>query len=144
VIFHVFLSFLHDAGKLDDGSAGSPSLAEALRASLAVVDGIAAEVGAGPGRVNILVTNGEVLVAVHKNDSDGARMYLRELAGKADAEAVIGDEAQIRRQGAELSRMRFTLVASDVDEELRGRWKALDRNVIVTASRSEAPRVAPL
>src|SRR5271165_6957873 len=46
VLFHVFLSFLHDAGRLNEGRVEAPLLAEALRSSLAVVDGMTAEVGA--------------------------------------------------------------------------------------------------
>lgn len=49
LIFHVFLSFLHDAGRLDDATVSPAAVTDALRASLAVVDAMAAEVGAGPG-----------------------------------------------------------------------------------------------
>jgi predicted glutamine amidotransferase len=144
LIFHVFLSFLHDAGKLDDGSAAPSAISEAMRASLAVVDGMAAEVDAVPARVNIVVTNGEALVAVHKNDTDTGRMYLRELSGKMDADMIIGDDAQLRRRAPELTRMHFTLVASDVDEELRGRWKRVPAGSVVTVTRAEPPRVEAL
>lgn len=144
LVFHVFLSFLHDAGKIDDGSAAPGSVVDALRATFAVVDGMAAEVGAGPGRLNVVVTNGELLVAVHRNDADAARMHVRELAGKADAEAIISEDAQLRRRAPELARMRFTLIASDGDEELRGRWAAVPAGSIVTATRAGAPTIEPL
>ncbi len=144
LIFHVFLSFLHDAGRLDDVAVTPAAVSDALRASLAVVNGMAAEVGAGPGKVNALVTNGEVLVAAHMNDADAARMYLRELNGKLDADMLIGDDAQLRRRAPELARMRFTLVVSDADEDLRGRWKRVPAGSVVTATRADAPKVEPL
>jgi predicted glutamine amidotransferase len=144
LVFHVFLSFLHDAGKLDQELVDPASVSEAMRASFAVIDGMAAEVGAEPGQVNVVLTNGETLVAVHKNDVESCRMYLRELSGKMDADMIIGDDAQLRRRAPELARMHFTLVASDLDEEVRGRWKALSPGSIVVATRADAPRVEPL
>jgi glutamine amidotransferase len=144
LVFHVFLSFLHDAGKLDDGSVSAAAASDAMRASLAMVDAMAAEVDAGSGKVNVVVTNGEVLVAAHKNDKDAGRMYLRELSGKIDADTLIGDDVQLRRRAPELARMRFTLLVSDTDEELRGRWKAVPAGALVTASRAEAPTVEAL
>jgi glutamine amidotransferase len=144
LIFHVFLSFLHDQGKLEDANLAPAAAASALRASLEVVEGMAAEVDADPRRVNLLVTNGETLLAVRKNDSDAGRMYLRELTGKADADVVIGDDLQLRRRAPELARMRFTLLASDLEEELRGRWKAVPAGSLVTATRADAPRIDQL
>jgi predicted glutamine amidotransferase len=142
--FHVFLSFLHDAGKLDDGTVASSAVSEAMRASLAVIDGTAAEVDVEPGKVNVIVTNGDVMVAVHKTDEEGRRMSVRELSGKMDADMIIGDDPQLRRRAPELARMHFSLIASDCDEELRGRWKAIPTGSIVTATRGEAPQVEPL
>ena len=144
LVFHVFLSFLHDAGKLDHEQVDLASISEAIRASFAVIDGMGAEVGAEPGRVNVVLSNGEALVAVHKNDAESSRMYLRELSGKMDADMIIGDDAQLRRRAPELARMHFTLVASDLDEAVTGRWKALTPGSIVLATRADAPRVEPL
>src|SRR5580692_11878096 len=59
VVFHVFLSFLHDAGLLNDPAVEVSLVREALRSSLAVVDGITAEVGTAPGKLNLMVSNGE-------------------------------------------------------------------------------------
>jgi predicted glutamine amidotransferase len=142
VLFHVFLSFLHDAGKLNDGRVEAPQLCEALRSSLAVVDGMTAEVGATAAQLNLVVSNGELIVAVHRSES---AMRLRELSGKSDADAVIGEDPQLRRKIPELARMHFTLVASDFDEAPpNGRWKVVPDCAIVTMSRDEAPRTEAL
>src|SRR5580692_562467 len=79
VVFHVFLSFLHDAGLLNHESVETSLIREALRSSLAVVDGITAEVGTPPGRFNLMVSNGGAVVAVHRSD---AQMCLRAFSGK--------------------------------------------------------------
>jgi|SRR5579859_465046 len=142
VLFHVFLSFLHDAGRLADGQVEPALVREALRSSLAVVDGMTAEVGGEAAKLNMMVSNGDLMIAVHRSD---AAMRLRVLAGKADADLVIGDDPQLRRKIPELSRMHFSLAASDFDETPpNGRWKAVPEHAIVTMSRDDDPRIEAL
>ncbi|MGD0677491.1 MAG: class II glutamine amidotransferase [Polyangiaceae bacterium] len=139
VVFHVFLSFLHDSGLLNDGLVESASLLEAIRSSLAVVDGMTSEVGAQACKLNIMLSNGNYLIAVHRSDSP---MRLRVFSGKADAEVVIGDDPGLKRKVPELSRVHFSLAASDFDGPVpNGRWKAVPECAIVTMSRDEDPRI---
>ncbi|HEY8091295.1 MAG TPA: class II glutamine amidotransferase, partial [Polyangiaceae bacterium] len=139
VLFHVFLSFLHDAGRLNDGAVAAELVREALRSSLAVVDGMTAEVGGTAAQLNFIISDGEKLVAVHRSD---AAMRLRVLGGKADADAIIGDDPQLRRKIPELQRMHFSLCASDFDEAPpNGRWKAVAERAIVTMTRDDDPRI---
>jgi predicted glutamine amidotransferase len=140
IVFHVFLSFLHDAGRLDNGSVSSEAILEALRSSLAVVDGMAAEVGDVQEGTNLLVSNGDLIVAVHKN----AKMSYRVFSGKGDADMILGDDAQLRRRAPELAQMHFTLIASDFDDELPPRWKAVPMNTVVTMTRADPPKVSSL
>jgi glutamine amidotransferase len=142
VVFNVFLSFLHDAGRLNDGVVEPTLVREALRSSLAVVDGMTAEVGAKPAELNMMVSDGDHLIAVHRSES---AMRLRVLSGKPDADQVIGEDPQLRRKIPELARMHFTLIASDLDEAPpNGRWKTVAPCAIVTASRDEDPRIEAL
>ncbi|HEY6461961.1 MAG TPA: class II glutamine amidotransferase [Polyangiaceae bacterium] len=139
VLFHVFLSFLHDAGRLSDGQVDASLVREALRSSLAVVDGMTAEVGSSAAQLNLIVSDGDQLVAVHRSD---AAMRLRVFNGKADADLVIGEDPQLRRKIPELARMHFSLCASDFDEAPpNGRWKAVPDCAIVTLSRDLDPRI---
>ncbi|RYG85372.1 class II glutamine amidotransferase, partial [bacterium] len=101
VVFHVFLSFLHDAGRLNSGAVDAPLLREALRSTLAVVDGITAEVGGEPAALNFMASNGEVLVAMHGARSMGYRVF----KGKEDGDAIVGDDTLLRRKTPELARM---------------------------------------
>ncbi|MDP9151676.1 MAG: class II glutamine amidotransferase [Myxococcota bacterium] len=142
VVFHVFLSFLHDAGRLNDGLVELPLVLEALRSSLAVVDGMTAEVGAPAARLNLMVSNGERLIAVHRSDEE---MRILVLSGKSDADGIIGDDPQLRRKIPEIARMHFTVAASDFDEPSpNGRWKSVPDHAIVTMSRDEDPRTEAL
>lgn len=140
IMFHVFLSFLHDAGRLNDMVVDAPVVREAIRSSLAVVDGMTAEVGAEPGDTNLMVTNGEYIVAAHR----GARMAFRTFSGKADAEQMIGDDTQLRRRTPELAQMHFVLVASDFEEDPPSRWKPVADRAIVTVTRDNDPKIEAL
>lgn len=142
VVFHVFLSFLHDAGLLNHESVETSLVREALRSSLAVVDGITAEVGTVPGKFNLMVSNGGAVVALHRSD---APMCLRVFNGKADADAIIGDNPQLRRKVPELARVHFAIAASDFEGAVpNGRWKVVPDSAIVTMSCDEDPRIEAL
>jgi glutamine amidotransferase len=142
VVFHVFLSFLHDAGLLNRDSVDAAPIREALRSSLAVVDGMTAEAGTAPGKLNLMVSNGGQIIAVHRSD---APMCLRTFSGKLDGDAILGDDPHLRRKVPELGRMHFTIAASDFDGAVpNGRWKAVTERAIVTMSGDEDPRIEAL
>jgi glutamine amidotransferase len=140
ILFHVFLSFLHDAGRLNDLVVEAKVVRDALRSSLQVVDGMTAEVGGQPGMINFMVTNGEYLVAAHRAN----RMAYRTFAGRNDAEAVIGEDTTLRRKTPELSQMHFVLLASDFDEDPSPRWKGIADQAIATLDRGHEPQVEAL
>jgi glutamine amidotransferase len=140
IVFHVFLSFLHDAGRLNDLVVDDGVIREALRSTLAVVDGMTAEVGGELGAVNVMLTNGDFVVAAHRNQ----KMAYRVFSGKNDADMVLGEDTQLRRKTPDVSAMHFSLVASDFDDELAPRWKTVADRAIVTLSRGAEPKVEAL
>ncbi len=144
IVFQVFLSFLHDAGKLDDLIVDAAVVREALRGSLHLVDSISAEVGGGPADVNIVVSNGDIVVGVHR--STERKMAVRTLGGRDDAEAIIGDDAQLRRRTPELGQIQFALVASDFDSRdgentIPPRWNAVKDHAMVSLTRAAPPKI---
>jgi glutamine amidotransferase len=149
ILFYVFLSFLHDAGRLTDAITPADHVRDALRSCVAVVDGMAAEVGGDPSRVNLLCSDGEVLYALHR----GNEMAYRTFAGKGEADALIGEDLGLRRKTPELSQMHFTLLAADFDDEFsiaasnpggHSRWKSVSERAIVTVERGKDPHVEGL
>ncbi len=141
IVFQVFLSFLHDAGKLDDLIVDTNVVREALRGSLHLVDSISAEVGGGPAEVNLVVSNGDLVVAAHRRQ----KMAVRTLSGRDDAEAVIGDDAQLRRRTPELAQVHFAIVASDFDSDaVPARWNAVKDRAMVSLTRAEPPKIEDL
>lgn len=144
VIFHLFMSFLHDRGHLAKQAPEPKVVADALRSTLALLDGMAAEVGEAPMQTNLLVANGESIVALHR----GPPMGLRVLAGRHDAEEMIGDDLALRRRTPELDAVHFAIVASDFDaswidakrRDAAGRhWRLLEAPAIVTLARAAEP-----
>src|SRR5271154_1939641 len=89
VVFHVFLSFLHDAGLLGQARVDAAVVRSAIRSSLAVVDGMTAELGAAPADLNVMISSGELVVAVHRSS---APMRLRVISGAVDADMMLGDD----------------------------------------------------
>jgi glutamine amidotransferase len=140
VLFHVFLSFLHDGGRLNHGVDDPSPVRDALRSCVAVADGMAAEVGGNPSELNLLATNGDFIVGLHRKSEMRYRVY----SGKSDAELLIGDDHQLRRKTPELSHMHFALLAADFDEAPPARWKAVRQNAIVTLTRAADPHIEAL
>jgi predicted glutamine amidotransferase len=149
ILFYVFLSFLHDAGRLNEAVTAPGQVRDALRSCVAVVDGMAAEVGGAPAAVNVMASDGENVFALHR----GSQMGYRVFAGKGDADALIGDDLGLRRKTPELAQMHFTLLAGDFDDEWsiaastpagQGRWRVVPERSVVTAERGQEPHVEAL
>lgn len=128
LMFHLFLSFLHDAGKLTD-QAPATDVIDALRTTVALVDRLSSEEGADDsGRIGILVSNGEYIVGLTR----GAGMAYRPVHGQDDIEALLPDDAFRRSRLPDLARVRFNIIGADFDEPPTGRWVVLpDRSTVI-------------
>jgi predicted glutamine amidotransferase len=145
IIFHLFLSFLHDRGLLSEAQVEPAAVSSALRGCLALVDSMVAEVGEAPTATNIMISDGEFIFALHR----GKRMAHCTFQGRADADALIGDDLQLRRRTPDASGLHVVLLASDFDDESKvtavgSRWKALSEHAIVTLSRGAPPKIEAL
>lgn len=141
LLFHLFLSFLHDAGQLDRPAVDPASVHSALRGVISLVDSLCAEEGAPATALNILVTNPDHLFAVHA----GAPMGYRVFRGQRDLERLFGDGGLGRMRIPDYANSRLTLVASDFDEApLPAEWTSVPDRAIVTFTRSDDPLVETL
>lgn len=149
ILFYVFLSFLHDAGRLNESLVDPTNVRDALRSSVAVVDGMAAEVGGESASINMMASDGETVYALHRGGAGGEMAY-RTFSGKADADMLIGDDLALRRKTPEIGQMHFTLLAGDFDDEWSvaasspagtSRWKVVPDRAIVTLERGKDPHV---
>ena len=127
-VFHVVLSFLHDAGQLDHLDAEPKIMLAALRSTVALLDRHAAEVGAPEPGLNVLLTNGRSMIALRRN----APLYYVERSGlPSDAAASQGGS------------IRYVLLASDGAVTPSGYAAVPPRSALVI-DRQLSVRVVPL
>lgn len=112
LLFHLFLSFLHDGGKLQQLAVDPSAVRAALRSTLSLVDRLSAEEGAVPAPFNLAVTDGEHVVVVQ---ASGPLVY-RQLLGRADLEQVLGDDRLRRVRIPDMASCRFCLFATTLDQ----------------------------
>lgn len=139
LFFYLFLSFVHDAGHLSENAIATEHITAALRASISLVDRLSAEEGYLENRGNILVTNGELLVSVHR---DGLMAY-RVLKGRHDVEELLGEERLRKTRIPSIDSTRFSLIASELLSIPSG-WTRVEDRSIVTLTRSHDPETEPL
>jgi predicted glutamine amidotransferase len=139
LFFYLFLSFLHDAGHLSDAHVAAEHVAGALRASIALVDRLSAEEGFPANSGDILVTNGEELVAVHREGTLAYRVW----HGRRDIEELLGEDGVRKARIPSIDSTHFSLIASELDSTPVG-WSEVAAQSIVTLSRTDAPRVEAL
>lgn len=137
--FYLFLSFLHDAGHLDDAHAHGEHVAAALRASIALVDRLSAEEGHAENSGDILVTNGELLIAVSRTGSVISRRW----KGRYEIEELLGEEGLRKARIPSIESSCFSLIATEVEATPPGFQVAPARSVL-HLSRSDEPRIEPL
>ena len=89
--------------------------------------------------MNLLVTDGENMVAVH----DSATMGYRVIKGRTDLERLLGDDTLRRIRIPDMATCRFCLIASDFDDEPRG-WTMVSTHAMVTITRTDDPIVEPV
>ncbi len=137
--FYLFLSFLHDAGHLDDAHVQGDHVAAALRASIALVDRLSAEEGHGENSGDILVTNGEELIAVNRTGS----VIFRRWKGRFEMEELLGEDGLRKARIPSIESSCFSLVATDVEGSPSGFQTPAPRSIL-HLSRSDEPRIEPL
>jgi glutamine amidotransferase len=136
LLFHLFLSFLHDANVLDRQDVPLEAACSALRSTVALVDRLCAEEGAGPSAMNVLLSNAEYLVALH----GGTPMAYRTYEGIGDLERLVGDGGLNRMRLPDFAQGRVTLVASDFDDDRPpAGWTVLPERAIVAFTRTDDP-----
>lgn len=141
LLFHLFLSFLHDAGQLDRPNVEPSAARAALRSSISLLDRLCAEEGSPPSALNMLVSTPEYLLGVH----GGALMAYRSIHGRHDIERMFGDVGLGRMRIPDLAACRLTLVAADFeDDRPPPEWTTARGRAIVTFTRADEPVSEPI
>lgn len=137
LVFHLFLSFLHDASRLGDLIPPRTAATAALRKTVSLMDSIAAEEGLDNcGALGLLVSNGEYLAALTRDTN----LAYRALVGDDDVEAILPDDGMRRRRLPDMAHVRFTIVA-DGFEVVPAHWKRLPARCTIGIGRVGEPDV---
>ncbi|HVW28994.1 MAG TPA: class II glutamine amidotransferase [Polyangiaceae bacterium] len=140
LFFYLFLSFLHDAGHLADGQVAPEHLRAALRACISLVDRLSAEEGFPKNTGDLLVTNGEFMVGLHRGEE---QMAYRVLNGRNDVEALLGDDGMQQARIPNVDTTHFSIVASGL-ERVPESWSTVADRTFVTMTRAENPAFEPI
>ncbi len=141
LVFHLFLSFLHDAGKLDRRDVEPTAAYDALRSSISLIDGLCAEEGEPRTALNIVVACAEYVIGVRC----GAAMGYDVVSGRSALERLYGNEGLSRTKIPHLASARLSVCASDFDQNrLPQGWSQVPERSAVTLSHAHDPVITPL
>jgi glutamine amidotransferase len=138
LLFHLFLSFLHDAGRLDNPAVPIDDVFPALKSTLGLLDRLSKDAGLDASKLNILLATPEYLVGARR----GRNMAYRVLAGRDDFEPLYADEGPGRLRIPDLAPCRLAVVASDfADGEIPQGWTELPDRAMVAFTRTDEPKL---
>jgi glutamine amidotransferase len=143
-VFHLFLAFLHDAGKLDDPNISPADAASALKATTVMIDRLVTGAGGKQAVLNCVAANGRVLLAQRR----GRPMHLREQHGVNDCRVcrllVTQDGPKSDRRRVTHEHLRSVLVVSEPRELSEEKWQEVPEGSLVSVSRDLKAQIQPL
>lgn len=140
LFFFLFLSYLHDDGLLSGLQVPVPTIEEALRSALRLVDGVCAEHGLPPHPGDTLLTNGEHLIGVHRS----GKMALRVVDDAEEIDALLNPDSGRHGRLHNLERARCTVLASEMPDPLPAGWRRAPTDSFIIATRTEPVSSDPI
>lgn len=120
--FHLILSFLHDAGQLDNPDVDDDAVRTALRSAVAMIDRFAEEVGAEKPVLNCVLTNGRRMYGLRR----GQPMMYAERDGEPASDRAMGERGL---------RFRYVMIVGGVETVPRG-YHIVENNHVVIVDRN--------
>ena len=138
LLFHLYLSFLHDSGKLDRPVVAATDAFSALKSSMGLLDRIGRDVGLNASRLNIMLTTPDYLIAAHR----GAPMAYRVLRGREDFEPLFSEDGPGKLRMPDLEPCRLSVVASDFEQDkIPPEWTAVGDGAMIAFTRTDEPTI---
>lgn len=122
VIFHLFLAFLNDTGKLDDPRIPGPLLGRTVRSVFAYLDRVVTGAGGDKTPYLFLVSNGRLLAAGHR----GMPLHL---ARQSNYEAV---DTSPDDRPISYPHLKAVMLLGGKDPDNVG-WESVDENAVLVA-----------
>lgn len=131
-LFHLFLAFLFDSGKLEDVDLDVGTAVDAMRTCLTLLDRIVAEVGGEQSGLNVVATNGRLMIATRR----GRPLHIRRRHGIKDCTVCrpIAERSGRSTKSVDHDTLRYVIVASEATEVTTG-WEEIPEGSIVGVRR---------
>jgi predicted glutamine amidotransferase len=131
-LFHLFLAFLFDSGKLEDVDLDVGTAVDAMRTCLTLLDRIVAEVGGEHSGLNVMATNGRLLIATRR----GRPLHIRRRHGIKDCTVCrpLAERSGRTSKPVDHDTLRYVIVASEAPEITSG-WEEVPEGSIVGVRR---------
>ncbi len=135
LLFHLYLAFLHEAGKLDDQTVSTRVAAEALKETLAFVDGV---VGAGNRGADcaLAITNGRILLATRR----GAPVHLLRQSGIRDCPVC----RETLGKKTDHEHLRTVCIVAATQGPVPAPWEDVSDQTIISVSRELGVELIPI
>jgi len=139
-LFHLFLSFLYDAGTLGRADAGTAPIRDALQQALTTVDNFAQQAGYAPSPHSIVLSDGYSLVAL----SRGVQICYTLIEGVRDCDVCrISRTSKGKPQHVDHEDLRAVLVVSSEAVQPRDGFQRLDDNSFLSVTKSHRVEFDP-
>jgi glutamine amidotransferase len=139
LMFYLFLSYLHDEGHLNGQQVPVETTFGAIRQTLKLIDGLCADAGLPRHQGDILLSNGEYLIGVHRSNN----MAVRSVEDAEEIGALLNPDPASSHRVRNLDQLRCTVLASAL-EELPPGWQRVDNDALIVATRTNAPETSPI
>lgn len=144
-LFHLFLAFLHDAGKLDDALIPSREVSRALAEALALLGRLSRAAGLEEPKLAAAVSNGRILVGA----GAGLPVAYYSVSGVRDCpvcrdpSAGFEPERRARPRGADHDHLRGVVMLAGAGG-LGAPWQPLEPRALLAVSHELETHVVPL
>ncbi|MCA9666497.1 MAG: class II glutamine amidotransferase [Myxococcales bacterium] len=121
-LFHLFLAFLNDTGKLDENEVSGAAAGRALHAAIVYIDRLVRDRDGTPPPLCCMLTNGRVLLATRR----GMPMWVTRQSGYETPSKVPGEKPTAH------THLKTVMLVGGVDLEDEPGWEAAEENAIVS------------
>lgn len=128
--FHLFLSFLFDAGQMSRGNAGADEIRSALCQAIATVDAFAGQVGHRPSPMSAVVSDGYSVVAAAR----GVPVDYALIEGVRECNTCRSSGPPVAGEGTDHEGLRAVLVLSGAEGAARPPFARLDDGAVLTVT----------
>jgi glutamine amidotransferase len=143
-LFHLFLAFLHDEGKLDDPNLVVGDAQSALRATAGMLDRLLRAADGQRRPYSVILSNGRILMGMRQGG--GKPMWVRRTHGIHDCPLCRSEGGAADHRGRRVSHeaLKAVLIASEPKKLGPEGWEEVPEGSLVSVARDLTTSIVPL